>query len=80
MSERRKYLSNNFIKAKSYFWRNPQKMEIDYIEEENNSYTAFEIKWNPKKKVRFSQSFLKNYPVSDTMIINPDNFSKWISK
>ena len=78
ISERMKYLSNNFINARSYFWRNTQKMEIDYIEEENNSYTAYEIKWNPKKKVKFPQSFIKNYPVSNTMIVNPENFYKWI--
>jgi uncharacterized protein len=80
ISERRKYLSNNFMHSRSYFWRNTQKMEIDYIEEENNCYTAFEIKWNPKKKAKFSQSFLKNYHVSQTMIINRESFQNWISK
>ena len=80
ISERKKYLSNNFMHSRSYFWRNTQKMEIDYIEEENTCYTAFEIKWNPRKKAKFSQSFLKNYPVSKTMIVNPESFHKFISK
>jgi predicted AAA+ superfamily ATPase len=75
ISERRKYLSNNLISARSYFWRNTQKMEIDYIEERNNLFSAFEIKWNPKKKSRFSMSFTANYPVSETKVVNPDNFT-----
>lgn len=79
ISERRKYLSNNFINARSYFWRNTEKMEIDYIEERNNLYSAFEIKWNPKKKVRFSKSFTGNYDVYETKVINPDTFPDWIS-
>ncbi|MCF7912934.1 MAG: ATP-binding protein [Candidatus Cloacimonetes bacterium] len=79
ISERRKYLSNNFINDRSYFWRNTEKMEIDYIEERNNLYSAFEIKWNPLKKVRFSKSFTGNHDVYETKVINPDTFPDWIS-
>ncbi|MDR1987234.1 MAG: DUF4143 domain-containing protein [Candidatus Peribacteria bacterium] len=29
----------------SYFWRNYNQAEIDYIEEKSNMLNAFEIKW-----------------------------------
>jgi len=64
---------------KSYFWRTTQKQEIDYIEESNNRYMACEIKWNPRRKPRFSKTFCDNYPLSETLVINPENLGDWIS-
>ena len=64
---------------KSYFWRTTQKQEIDYIEESNNRYMACEIKWNPRRKPRFSKTFCDNYPLSETRVINPENLGDWIS-
>lgn len=78
ISERMKFNSNNFINVRSYFWRNTQKMEIDYIEEKNNNFFAYEIKWNPKKKVRFSKSFINKYPVSKQAVINSSNFTEFL--
>lgn len=78
ISERLKYNLNNSINARAYFWRNTQKAEIDYIEEQNNLYSAFEIKWNPIKKVRFSKSFTDNYPVFEKKVIHPGNFHSWL--
>ncbi|MDD3103590.1 MAG: ATP-binding protein [Candidatus Cloacimonetes bacterium] len=78
ISERRKYLSNNQIYARPYFWRTTQQQEIDYIEELNAEFAAYEIKWNPSKKAFFSKSFVENYPISSTATINPDNLGDWI--
>jgi len=78
ISERRKFLANNSIYARSYFWRTTLKQEIDYIEELNASFSAAEIKWNPKIKVSFSKSFIENYPISETRVINPKNLAEWI--
>ena len=36
--------------------------------------TAYEFKWNPKKKAKISQTFLKAYPNTEIMTVNPDNF------
>jgi len=79
ISERKKYLSNHSLYHKSYFWRTTQKQEIDYIEESNNRYMACEIKWNPRRKPRFSKTFCDNYPLSETIVINPENLGDWIS-
>lgn len=73
ISERMKYnhYQNNLVT--SYFWRTTQQQEIDYLEEINGELTAFEIKWNTAKKVRFSKTFLSNYPNARTQIINPES-------
>jgi len=73
VSERMKYLSYNKIYAKRYFWRTSQQQEIDYIEEFNGKLNAFEIKWNPNKKVKFSKTFTGAYPFAKLNTINPDN-------
>ena len=57
-----------------YFWRTTQQQEIDYIEEADGRFTAYEFKWNPKKKAKTSQTFLKAYPNTEIMTVNPDNF------
>lgn len=57
-----------------YFWRTTQQQEIDYIEEADGHFTAYEFKWNPKKKAKISQTFLKAYPNTEIMTVNPENF------
>ncbi|MBW6514479.1 MAG: ATP-binding protein [Candidatus Syntrophosphaera sp.] len=78
ISERRKFLGNNAIHARSYFWRTTAQQEIDYIEERDAAFSAFEIKWNPERKVMFSRSFLENYPLSQTLGVNPRTLGDWI--
>lgn len=78
ISERIKYLNNNKIYAKKYFWRTKQKQEIDYIEEFNGQLNAFEIKWNPNKKVKISKTFTSNYPDATTHIINRENIWDYV--
>ncbi len=73
VSERMKYLSYNKIYANRYFWRTAQQQEIDYLEEYNGQLTAFEIKWNPNKKVYFPKTFTVNYPNARLNTINPEN-------
>src|SRR6202000_1460361 len=56
IAERMKSLRYQGKDAKQYFWRTMQQQEIDLIEEVENDMTAYEIKWNPKERVRFSQT------------------------
>ncbi len=60
--------------ANHYFWRTTQQQEIDYIEESAGRFIAYEFKWNPKKKAKVSQSFLKAYPNAEITTVNSDNF------
>lgn len=80
MSERRKFIANNDLDASCYFWRTTQQQEIDYIEEVNQEFRAFEFKWSPKSKARFSKTFLHSYPVISTNVINKDNYDEFLIK
>lgn len=57
-----------------YFWRTTQQQEVDYIEESDGRFVAYEFKWNPQKKAKLSQTFLKAYPNTDFITVNRDNF------
>lgn len=76
--ERIKYNSYRGYKPRYYFWRAQSQQEIDLIEEADGQFTIFEMKWNPKEKARFPQSFLDNYPVADKAIITPDNYQQYL--
>ena len=65
--------------AKSYFWRTTQQQEIDYIEETDGQFTAFEMKWNPRKKTTpLPAVFLKTYPVAQEAVVTPENYLEWL--
>ena len=54
------------------------QQEIDLIEESDGAMTAFEMKWNPTKKVSFSKSFTDAYNVKETIVISPDNYLEYL--
>jgi len=74
ISELAKKRSYNRQFVNRYFWRTTQQQEIDYIEEADGHFTAYEFKWSPKKKAKISQTFLKAYPNTEITTVNPDNF------
>ncbi len=61
-----------------YFWRTFRQQEIDFIEEKDGMFSAYEFKLNPKKKVRFSKTFTGAYPVKTTQIIAPANLEEFL--
>lgn len=63
-----------------YFWRTTLQQEIDLVEESDGEMTAFEMKWNPAKKVLFSKSFTKAYNVKETITVTPDNYLEYLQK
>jgi predicted AAA+ superfamily ATPase len=62
----------------TYFWRNTEQNEIDYIEEYNDELYAHEFKWNPNAKARLSKSFIKGYPNAQYKVIHKDNFDEFL--
>ena len=78
ISERIKQLSFSGKEVLKYFWRTNQGQEIDYIEEYNGKYHAYEIKWNPKTHIKTSITFSKAYSVSETKIISKNNFDEFL--
>ncbi len=80
ISERLKYLKNQMQIKNTFFWRTHNQQEIDYIEERNAQFDAYEIKWNPIKKPSLPSTFSKAYPNHKYFIVNPDNFQEFLLK
>jgi len=80
MTERKKLLAYHGFHGRTYFWRNKQQAEIDYIEEIDGKIYAFEFKWNPTAKSKFPQAFLENYKPEKTKVIHPENFWQWLNE
>jgi hypothetical protein len=78
ITERMKMNHYNRKFVNSYFWRTYDQKEIDYIEDKDGILTAFEIKYKPKKKIKFPEEFTENYPGSVYEVITPDNFLHYL--
>jgi predicted AAA+ superfamily ATPase len=76
--ERVKYNNNHRKMINTYFWRTYQREEIDFLEESEGKLTAFECKYNIKKKTSFPKTFKESYSESEQVIINPDTFWKYL--
>jgi predicted AAA+ superfamily ATPase len=63
--------------AKSYFWRNTQQREVDYLEEKHGELSAYEMKWNSDKKHKITLAFTNAYPEAKTTILTPLNFKEF---
>lgn len=78
IAERMKFLRYQGKDTKQYFWRTTQQQEIDLIEEVEDEMNAYEIKWSPKERVRFSQTFVENYPQARTATISSGNLEEFL--
>lgn len=80
ISERFKFLGNNELDIKSWFWRTTQQQEIDYIEEHPDKMLAWEFKWNSQKTVRLSKTFTNAYSNTEFKVVNPENIEDFLLK
>jgi len=78
IAERKKYHAYHNTETKLYFWRTTQQQEIDLVEETSDKLNAFELKWSEKKKARFPQTFIANYPKANTRIVSPKNMEEYL--
>lgn len=74
VSERLKHNDYCGSFSQLYFWRTQQQQEIDLIEEEDGRLTAFEFKWNEKKKAAMPAAFSRSYPNAGFQVVNRQNF------
>ncbi|MFY8186515.1 MAG: ATP-binding protein [Flavobacterium sp.] len=74
ISEKIKKLKYEGFYGKTFYWRNTQQAEIDFLEIIENEITAYKIKFNPNKKAHFSKSFTDVYQPKNTIAINRENF------
>lgn len=80
MSERLKKSKHELSFCNRYFWRNHAQQEIDYVEEKDGRMDAFEFKWNPGAKVRFSKSFTNEYQPDTTKVIHNENYESFLTE
>ena len=78
ISEKMKQLKYKGFYGKTHYWRNMQQAEIDFIEINEGEISAFEIKYNPNKKVNFTKSFTEKYHPKETLVVNKDNFWEYL--
>lgn len=78
IAERLKKLRYDKSYDHSYFWRTSAKQEIDYIEEIDGKLSAFEFKWNPKRKASAPVTFSRAYPDADFQVITRDNYEDFL--
>lgn len=78
ISEKMKQLNYKGFYGKTHYWRNMQQAEIDFIEINEGEILAYEIKYNPNKKVNFTKSFTEKYHPKETLVVNKDNFWEYL--
>jgi hypothetical protein len=72
---KRNNYDNPFVK--SYFWRTTTQQEIDYVEEDGDKISAYEIKWNENAKFKKPSSFTESYK-TDIKLIHSRNFRNFL--
>ncbi|MEA3461604.1 MAG: ATP-binding protein [Bacteroidota bacterium] len=78
ISERIKMLNYHQFYGNYYFWRTFRQQEIDFIEEQDARFSAFEFKLSHKKGARFSRSFTEAYPLKEARTITPGNLEEFL--
>lgn len=75
ISERLKRNHYGLTYAKGYFWRTTQQQEIDYVEECDGRFRAFEMKWNPRRaNSAIPAAFTNAYDVESVTVVTPDSY------
>ncbi len=78
ISERLKFNIYNQYNVNSYFWRTQQHQEIDLIEDCNGIISAYELKYSPTAKAKFSSSFISTYNPEKFEKISTDNYINFL--
>ncbi|GAB4502651.1 MAG: ATP-binding protein [Anaerolineales bacterium] len=73
--KRNAYLGKN---ASAYFWRLSTGAEVDYVEEREGRFSAYEFKWSEKQSARMPASWQNAYPASQYQAINRSNYLPFI--
>jgi predicted AAA+ superfamily ATPase len=79
MAERMKYNAYSKNLMHKYFWRTYDQQGIDLIEDGSGKLSAYEFKWNTKKKVKAPGAWSRAYPDASFETINRDNYLEFIT-
>lgn len=77
--ERLKLQCNLPFPPRRYFWRNADKYEVDYLEEDGENLTAWEFKWDKNSRAKIPSAFRTAYPQAATAIVSTGNYSGFLS-
>lgn len=77
ISERMKMNAWLYPNIKSYFWRNYNQSEVDYVELYKGETAAFEMKYSGGKKHKVSKAFQNMYPNATTEVITSESFGSF---
>lgn len=77
IAERLKQNTYSNSNASMHFWRTTQQQEIDYIEVATNQIHAYEFKYSPTQKAKFSKTFTTHYQ-SINQVVHRDNFREFV--
>lgn len=80
ISERKKRNQYAQYLHHAFFWRTNRGQEIDYIEDAGGKLAAFELKWNPNRKVKIPPTFSDAYPSASWSVINTENFRPFLEQ
>ena len=64
--------------ARLYFWRTTTRQEVDLVEEKDGELSAFEFKWNPKRKPHVPSAFAAAYPGVQYMRVDRENYFDFV--
>ena len=79
ISERLKNNAFHNKKAKYYFWRTTQMQEVDFIEEIDGTFSAYEFKYNSNKaNAKCPLTFSKNYPEIPFTVVTKENYTEFV--
>lgn len=80
LAERLKYLRWSGSRVKSYFWRNYNQSEVDYVEIDNDKIFGYEMKWSVpgNRKVSVTRAFTNMYENAKTAVITPDEMMEFV--
>ena len=78
ISERLK--ANHYRKrwVTTYFWRTQAQQEIDYVEEIDGQFEAFEFKWKKQNPIKIPAQFSEAYKPLGYHIISKENFDGFL--
>lgn len=79
VSERIKAIRNSQQYRSFYFWRTTMQQEIDLIEESGGQFSAYEIKFKPRKAPQVSKTFRTAYPLRRHNLISTENYHEFIT-
>ena len=76
--ERIKLQCNQAFPPRHYFWRTTDQKEVDYLEESNDTLSAWEFKWKKNSKGKIPLAFTNAYPKARTTFITNVNYDEFL--